>query len=96
MEVMLQNHVTTSLFLDSCIEEDTDFLGNLLPGLPVYTNVANPTACRTLCQSNSNCKFWTYGLTAHSGKCWLKSSDSGRQSYSGLISGQKTCCKLSR
>jgi hypothetical protein len=75
---------------DSCIEEDTDFEGNDLPGNP-RTDVPNPTACRTLCLNNNNCNFWTYGLTAHSGNCWLKSSDSGRKPYSGLIAGRKKC-----
>ena len=74
------------------MEKDTDFLGN---SIDFRANVANPTACRTLCESNSNCKVWTYGLTAHSGKCWLKSTDSGRQSYPGLISGRTNCSKLS-
>ena len=74
-------------------------MGNDLPGMPVKY-VANPTACQKLCQSNSNCNFWTYrhGYYSYDRKCWLKSSDTGRVSalYEGLTSGPKKCGKLSR
>ena len=59
-----------------------------------HDNVENPTACQTLCLNNINCNYWTFGVTFHPGRCWLKSSDSGRRSYSGLTSGPKNCGKL--
>ena len=83
----------------TCFEENTDIKGYDLPGMP-YEDITNPTACQKLCQSNSQCNFWTYGLDATQWfhrNCWLKSSDTGRNSaFPGLTSGRKTCCKLSR
>ena len=48
-------------------------------------------ACQILCQNHDNCKFWTLGVTLYAGSCVLKSSDLGRQSLSGVISGPKFC-----
>ena len=48
-----------------------------------------------MCQHNLNCKFWTYGVIGDwNGHCVLKSSDIGRQSLTGLISGPKICGKF--
>ena len=45
-----------------------------------------------MCQHNLNCKFWTYGVIGDwNGHCVLKSSDIGRQSLTGLISGPRNC-----
>ena len=48
--------------------------------------------CQIMCQHNLNCKFWTYGVIGEwNGHCVLKSSDIGRQSLTGLISGPRNC-----
>ena len=94
---MLWNHVT-SLFLDPCTELDTDFLGNDIQvnGKWHIPNVKNSLECQLLCQEESSCEFWTYGLTVISGNCHLKTSAGVRKPHRGLISGKKFCGKLNR
>ena len=87
-----EKHITQ---LSGCIEEDKDLSGNDLPGNP-RENV-DLKDCHTLCLNNNQCHFWTYGFdhTEHYRRCWLKSSDSGRTEFKGLISGPKICGELS-
>ena len=74
------------LFLDGCFETDTDFYGN---NVGEQYDIENPKDCQTLCQNNNECNFWTL-----SNSCWLKTTDSGRQSKLGVTSGPKFCSKL--
>ena len=77
------------IFLDSCFEKDIDYYGNIVT---TYPNILNRMSCQTLCMYDPDCKFWTYGVTGTWGnQCVLKTSDEGRQSLSGLISGPKFC-----
>uniref|UniRef100_A0A7S4GCD4 EGF-like domain-containing protein n=1 Tax=Eutreptiella gymnastica TaxID=73025 RepID=A0A7S4GCD4_9EUGL len=70
-----------------CFEEDTDFQGNdrLLEPL----QAASTFGCQGLCQQAVLCTHWTYDT--EQGRCWLKTSDSGRESQSDRISGPRTC-----
>merc|ERR1712088_506709 len=55
-------------------------------------NVSSAAACQELCNSNADCKHFTYGSTVYSGNCWLKSKKvTPLTSAPGLISGPKTC-----
>ena len=80
------------MFLASCFENDIDYTGNTVLTIQ---NVVNRMACQISCQYHENCKFWTFGVKEqpqpYAGSCVLKSSDSGRQSIPGLISGPKFC-----
>ena len=75
-------------FLDFCFEFDTGYTGNTIK---THNNVKSRMECRALCQTNDDCKAWTFGETNFIGVCHLKSSDAGRQSLGGLISGPKVC-----
>ena len=52
----------------------------------------NQETCALLCFKKPACTHWTYNPTFQGGKCWLKTSDSGRaKSTTGSSSGQKAC-----
>ena len=52
----------------------------------------NQETCALLCFKKPACTHWTYNPTYQGGKCWLKTSDSGRaKSTTGSSSGQKAC-----
>merc|ERR1719209_2177078 len=52
----------------------------------------NQETCALLCFKKPACTHWTYNPTYQGGKCWLKTSDSGRtKSTTGSTSGQKAC-----
>ena len=77
------------MILDSCVENDIDYQGNTIK---TYPNTESRMECLNFCQSDDNCKAWTYGVSGEwTGNCVLKSSESGRLSYPGLISGPKFC-----
>ena len=85
----------SSLFIESCIEQDTDYLGH---DITFHRNVKTPEDCKELCLYEDKCNFWTHGLVSwetYPG-CWLESKNIGRQHYFGLTSGKKICGKLSR
>ena len=74
------------MFVDSCIEYNIDYEGNDVKGID---GVKSRMDCQAHCQTNNNCKGWTWGVTSH--HCGLKSSDSKRTTYLGVISGPKVC-----
>ena len=90
--------LVNSLFLDPCIEEGTDLMGNGVgwsnEGWDHFAGVPNVAACQKRCQDNSKCHYWTFGVTIYKNECWLKKSDSGREPRRGLISGRKYCGEL--
>merc|ERR1712233_241784 len=52
----------------------------------------NQETCALLCFKKPACTHWTYNPTYEGGKCWMKTSDSGRaKSTTGSSSGQKAC-----
>merc|ERR1719209_297759 len=52
----------------------------------------NQETCAALCFRRPACTHWTYNPTFQGGKCWMKTSGSGRtKSTTGSISGQKAC-----
>ena len=50
---------------------------------------SNEYDCQKECQNYGSCNYWTYNTM--NGKCHMKSSDSGRKSHNGAISGPKHC-----
>merc|ERR1719385_232794 len=52
----------------------------------------NQETCALLCFKKPSCTHWTHNPTYQGGKCWLKTSSSGRtKSTTGSTSGQKAC-----
>ena len=52
----------------------------------------NQETCALLCFKKPACTHWTHNPTYQGGKCWMKTSDSGRaKSTTGSSSGQKVC-----
>merc|ERR1719341_2652521 len=52
----------------------------------------NQETCALLCFKKPSCTHWTHNPTYQGGKCWLKTSSSGRtSSTTGSTSGQKAC-----
>lgn len=62
------------------MEQDTGYAGNDIRSV---SGVASPAACCAACTGEPACRAWTLVGT----KCWLKSSDAGRKSVAGRVSG---------
>jgi len=70
------------------IENNVKYSGNNL----MSKRGINQETCALLCFKKPACTHWTYNPTFQGGKCWLKTSDSGRaKSTTGSSSGQKAC-----
>lgn len=77
------------LACSDCFDHDQDSYGN---DVKEHKGIASAAACQELCNSNADCKYFTYGKTVYSGNCWLKSKKvTPLTSSPGLISGPKTC-----
>merc|ERR1719234_2261477 len=75
-------------FSGCVIEKDVKYSGNTLSS----QRGINQETCALLCFKKPACTHWTYNPTFQGGKCWMKSSDSGRaKSTTGSSSGQKAC-----
>merc|ERR1719391_1044644 len=77
-------------FSGCVIERDVKYSGNTIDS---KTGI-NQETCALLCFKKPACTHWTYNPTASygDGKCWMKTSDSGRaKSTTGSSSGQKAC-----
>ena len=48
-----------------CTEDNVNYNGNDIGDIP---NIASEEECRKLCQSNQNCKFWTWGKPSYNGQ----------------------------
>ena len=76
-----------------CFEWNTNFDGNDLDSSP-KKNVDSKHECQKLCQETTGCEFFTYDPKAYNPKtCYLKTSDTGRVSLKGIVSGPKFCGK---
>ena len=54
--------------------------------------ISSAVECQELCKNNRECNYFTYGRTAHHGKCWLKSKKATSLiSSPGIIFGPKIC-----
>ena len=87
---------TTYMFVETCFEDNIDFRGNDINADPTDENYgrgagkrASSNECQELCRLTEHCVFFTYKLS--SSECWLKTTDSGRRSQTGAISGSKVC-----
>ena len=70
------------------IEKNVKYSGNNLSS----KRGINQETCALLCFKKPSCTHWTYNPTYQGGKCWMKTSGSGRtKSTTGSISGQKAC-----
>ena len=69
------------------IEVNVMYAGNPIGEAMVTPGGADE--CANECGQHPECLFWT--LTIDGNKCIMKTSDSGRQSKDGKISGQKAC-----
>ena len=57
-----------------------------------HSPIFNRMDCQRLCMSHPDCQFWTFGVTGiWKDHCVLKTSDEGRNSSAGLISGRRFC-----
>ena len=79
---ILPSHIS----VPQCVERETSFNGY---DIRFVTGVLSWEDCRTQCQNEPRCLFWT--LVTSLGKCYLKTSDAGRRALSGRISGMKRC-----
>merc|ERR1719469_1250671 len=61
------------------VEVDIDYGGNDIEN----HQVGDAESCCQMCTGSVECTFWSYGL----GKCFMKTSDSGRKTSSGFTSG---------
>merc|ERR1719295_844260 len=77
-------------FSGCVIERDVKYSGNTIDS---KTGI-NQETCALLCFKKPACTHWTHNPTAPygDGKCWMKTSDSGRaKSTTGSSSGPKAC-----
>merc|ERR1719381_96133 len=91
LEFEIATHATDGSGFSGCvIEKDVKYSGNTFDS---KTGI-NQETCALLCFKKPACTHWTYNPTASygDGKCWMKTSDSGRaKSTTGSSSGQKAC-----
>ena len=83
---------------NECFEYDTTYWHHDLLSIP---NVQNATACKDECQSNPNCKVFTYVtneadwlLHTNKKRCYLKKESAVRtdpESRNGVVSGKMSC-----
>ena len=60
--------------------------------IDTINGVSSAAACQELCNGNIKCKYFLYGSTVSSGKCWLKSKRIPTlKKQEGLIFGPKIC-----
>merc|ERR1712172_468350 len=75
-------------FSGCVIEKDVKYFGNTFES----KRGINQDTCALLCFKKPSCTHWTHNPTYQGGKCWMKTSDSGRaKSTTGSTSGQKAC-----
>ena len=56
-------------------------------GFDIETIIVNTRSdCCSVCQNNSHCNFWSFGVGSNT-TCMLKSSDAGRKYQKGVFSG---------
>ncbi|CAK8986603.1 unnamed protein product [Durusdinium trenchii] len=56
----------------------------------MFTAVKSASACCELCNSNENCRFWTWSREeSHKEFCWIKATREYRISHAGFISGTR-------
>ena len=88
--MVLDSQVIQSIApLPGCvIEKGVKYSGNNLSS----KRGINQETCALLCFKKPTCYHWTHNPTYQGGKCWLKTSSSGRmKSTTGSTSGQKAC-----
>merc|ERR1711971_881028 len=75
-------------FSGCVIEKDVKYFGNTFES----KRGINQETCALLCFKKPSCTHWTHNPTYQFGKCWMKTSSSGRtKSTTGSSSGQKAC-----
>merc|ERR1712172_255797 len=89
LEFEIATHATDGSGFSGCvIEKDVKYFGNTFES----KRGINQETCALLCFKKPSCTHWTHNPTYQGGKCWMKSSDSGRtKSTTGSSSGQKAC-----
>ena len=70
----------------SCLEIDVGLADN---DIKVIHSVSSWGKCQLYCETEGPCLFWSFKNS--NGNCWLKTSDAGRRSHAGTISGAKKC-----
>ena len=93
----MKNFTTSGLTSSriGCTEDNIDYYGFDLS----QEMAESALACRILCQQNSDCNFWTWIKPTYNGvhgpgirlKCFLKSSEAGKEAMDGVMSGTKLC-----
>merc|ERR1711997_1168477 len=71
------------------VEENMDYWGSDITG-QIGLPADDKDMCILLCAEEVRCSYWTY-IT---GRCWLKTSDSGRKSHPIAISGSRGCAEM--
>merc|ERR1712233_201756 len=89
LEFDIATHAADGSGFSGCvIEKDVKYFGNTIDRKAGI----NQETCALLCFKKPACTHWTYNPTYEGGKCWMKTSDSGRaKSTTGSSSGQKAC-----
>eukprot|EP00929_Paragymnodinium_shiwhaense_P002809 TRINITY_DN103105_c0_g1_i1.p1 TRINITY_DN103105_c0_g1~~TRINITY_DN103105_c0_g1_i1.p1 ORF type:complete len:541 (-),score=122.32 TRINITY_DN103105_c0_g1_i1:43-1665(-) len=69
-------------------EEGWIYAGN---DVQMFSNVASAAACCDLCNSNDQCRFWTWSREdSHKDLCWIKATREYRINHGGFVSGART------
>jgi len=66
-------------------EEGWIYAGN---DVQMFSNVLTAAACCDLCNSNAQCRYWTWSRDeAHRDLCWIKANREYRINHKGFVSG---------
>ena len=77
------------VFSGCAIEHDIDYHGNDIDNKVLE----NMQACADMCASTTGGQYWTWKVADKT--CYVKSSNSGRETDIGYVSGKKECGSLS-
>lgn len=77
-----------SLAAPGCMaEEGWIYAGN---DVQMFNSVSSAAACCELCNSNEQCRFWTWSREdSHKELCWIKATREYRINHAGFISGTR-------
>jgi len=68
-------------------EEGWIYAGN---DVQMFSNVLTAAACCDLCNSNTQCRYWTWSRDeAHRDLCWIKATREYRINHNGFVSGTR-------
>mmetsp|Transcript_30921 Transcript_30921/g.75321 ORF Transcript_30921/g.75321 Transcript_30921/m.75321 type:complete len:287 (-) Transcript_30921:73-933(-) len=90
-DVILRGRGEYALFTDVTVHGGTAgcFIDNCETSDKFYADSA--AQCGAACAKIPECQHWTYGMEDGGNKCWLRTSDAGKEENPGYIAATRQC-----